>query len=291
MRLIVLGDLNLDVFARMGRSLKPGDETRSSVHVEPGGSAGTFARVAAAQGAEVLFFGAVGRDIAGDLLERSLLDAGVTPQLARSDRPTGTILALQQGEDRSMVCSRGANDGLTPEAVDPAAFEHATHLHISGYALLSELQRAAALHAIGLAKSRDLIVSVDPPPANLIRATGVDRFLDLLDGVDWLFPNLSEGEALSGLGEPDAIVDALAERFDAGALTLGSAGALGWRSKDRARVSPEPVRQGETTGAGDTFAGAFVVALHASGTIEQATQRACVAARDHVANLGDRTAP
>ena len=190
-----------------------------------------------------------------------------------------------------MVCSRGANDGLTPEALDPTAFEGATHLHISGYALLSESQRAAALFAINLARAHGLIVSVDPPPANLIRSAGVAQFIEWLGGVDWVFPNLSEGRVLSGLESPDAIVDALAERFAAGALTLGSDGALGWRGKERARVGLDPVRHGENTGAGDTFAGAFVVGLHITQQIADATQKACRAARSHVARLGDRTAP
>ena len=291
MRLIVLGDLNLDVFARVGGDLRPGDEARSRVHVEPGGSAGTFARVAAAQGADVHFLGAVGHDLAGDLLERSLIDAGVTAHLARSDRPTGTILALQQGEERSMVCSRGANDGLAPDAVDPAVFVQADHLHISGYAFLSKPQVAAAQRAIELAKEHGLTVSVDPPPANLIVSAGVDRFLRLLEPVDWLFPNLAEGRTLSDAETPEAIADALSERFVAGALTLGPDGALGWRGQDRARVAAEPVQYGENTGAGDTFAGAFVVALHATGEIGIATDRACHAARGHILRLGDRVRP
>ena len=291
MRLVVLGDLNLDVFARVGEDLRPGDEARSRVHVEPGGSAGTFARVAAAHGADVVFLGSVGRDLAGDLLERSLVDAGVTARLARSDRPTGTILALQQGEERSMICSRGANDGLTPDAINPAVFVQADHLHISGYALLSKSQLAATVRAIELAKAHALTVSVDPPPANLIATAGVDRFLRLLEPVDWLFPNLAEGRILSGAETPEAIVDALAARFEAGALTLGPDGALGWQGADRARTAAEPVPYGENTGAGDTFAGAFVVALHTTGEIGLATDRACVAARGHVLRLGDRVRP
>ncbi|MDD5264659.1 MAG: ribokinase, partial [Candidatus Bipolaricaulis sp.] len=59
-RVVVLGDLNLDVFVSEAPEPRPGAEVRGSVQVVAGGSAGTFARVAAGLGARVVFLGAVG---------------------------------------------------------------------------------------------------------------------------------------------------------------------------------------------------------------------------------------
>jgi len=147
-RILVLGDLNLDILADAAESARAGDEVRGVVRVEAGGSAGTFARVAASLGATVVFLGAVGQDIAGDLLERSLRDAGVEPRLRRVDMPSGAILAIRRGHERSMICSRGANDGLREEWIDRRWFDRADHLHLSGYAILADGQRAAARQAI-----------------------------------------------------------------------------------------------------------------------------------------------
>ena len=281
-RIIVLGDLNLDVTVRSPGDLPPGDEMRGLVRVEPGGSAGTFARTASAEGADVLFFGSVGQDLAGDLLERSLSDAGVTARLTRVSIPTGAIVALQQGEERSMICSRGANDGLSADSIDPEAFDGADHLHVSGYALLAEAQRCAAVRAIEFARERGLSISVDPPPANLIRTFGVSRFLDLLGSVTWLFPNLSEGRLLSDLEDPVAVVDHFAGRFSLGALTLGSDGAIAWHGELRHRYRPPKLEAAESTGAGDVYAATFTTAVHAGRSLDAANTHACSAARAHL---------
>jgi sugar/nucleoside kinase (ribokinase family) len=278
-RIVVLGDLNLDVHARGQSDIAPGEETRDLVRATPGGSAGTFARIAAAQGASVTFIGCVGTDFVGDLLVRSLEVAGVKSLIQRANGPSGVILALQQGSDRSMVCSRGANDGIRADRIDASAFDEADHLHVSGYAFLSSAQRPSVARGIGLAQRRKLSVSVDPPPANLIRGFGVNAFLDLLpDGV-WLFPNQTEGEVLTGASDPRAIVDRLAARHEVGALTLGAGGSLAWAGEDRHAQSVAPLKSVDTTGAGDAFAGAFVAAYLKTRDVAQASLTACGVAR------------
>jgi len=283
MKIVVLGDLNLDVLVRQPDSLRADDEARSPVVVTPGGSAGTFARIAATHGASVVFFGAVGTDPVGDLLERSLVDAGVEARLRRVEIPSGAVVALHRGDDRSMICARGANNGLAADGIDPAAFTSADHLHVSGYALLSDSQRAAARRAIELARCVGASISVDPPPSGLIDAFGLQRFLALLDPVDWIFPNLTEARLLSGAHDPAEIVPRLSDRFAAGALTMGRDGAIAWRgpARDQCRLD-DPV-DGDTTGAGDAFAAGFVTALLADGDLARANRAGCATAQAHLA--------
>jgi len=282
-RIVVLGDLNLDVYATDPGEAAPGDEVRAPVRAVPGGSAGTFARAAAEEGADVTFLGCVGRDLVGDLLVQSLEQHGVRAAVGRADLPSGTILALEQDGERTMVCSRGANDGLTESMVDVQALHDADHLHVSGYALLSSAQWTAARHAIGIARAEGATISVDPPPASLILNHGVGAFLERLSDVDWLFPNRSEGRALTGLDDEGAMVDALAERFAAGAVTLGAAGSVAWKGRDRSRLSPAAVISGNPTGAGDSYAAGFVVSLLEGASVEDANRRGCARAARHLA--------
>ncbi len=277
-RIVVVGDLNLDIHAQMPSDLTPGCEIREPVVIRAGGSAGTFARTAAALGADVVFIGAVGRDLVGDLLETSLVQAHVAPKLNRSSLASGAVLALQMDHERSMVCSRGANDGLTEEWVSQSLPRNAEHLHISGYAMLSTTQRCAALRALALAADHGMSQSLDPPPASLLRTFGVQRFLDLLPSNIWLFPNRSEGHLLSHTTEDRDALEALKERCPVGALTLGADGAWAWdKAGCHFQASPllPPV---DTTGAGDVYAATYVTRYLQRADVEQANRDACAAA-------------
>ncbi len=273
-RIVVLGDLNLDVLATLPESFSQQKEVRTPVQTVPGGSAGRFARIAARQGAEVTFIGCVGDDLAGELLIRSLQDENIRPHVKRVDSPTGTIVALEQGGQRTMLCSRGANDGIEASWVKQEWFCGAQHLHVSGYAFLSPSQREAAHRAIDIGRALEMTISVDPPPADLIRAFGVSTFLQELAPVDWLFPNLEEGRALSGEETPERIAAALAVHFSAGALTLGEQGSLAWRGAERDRCQVEGIECTSSTGAGDAFAAGFVVGLLEDAALHVANLKA-----------------
>ncbi len=277
-RIAVLGDLNLDIHARLPETLAPGDEARDAITVRPGGSAGTFARTAAQLGVSVTFIGAVGEDLVGDLLEKSLVQAGVTSCLQRTSLASGTVLAIQREDERSMVCARGANDGLTADWVSKTLPQESNHLHVSGYALLSDVQRRAALRAFEIAADLDMSISIDPPPASLIRAFGVDQFLSLLPNKLWLFPNLSEGQLLSGELDARKAVDVLSNRFPVGALTLGADGAIAWNGASRHVQESESLAPVDTTGAGDVYAATFVTQYLKSEDIGRANDGACKAA-------------
>lgn len=269
-RIVVLGDLNLDVLATLPESFFQASEVRTSIRTVPGGSAGRFARIAAREGAEVTFIGCVGDDLVGELLIRSLKDANVQSYVKRVDSPTGTIVALEQDGKRTMLCSRGANDGIDAAWLNEALFRGAQHLHLSGYAFLSPAQQEAAHRAIDIGRSLGVTISVDPPPANLIHNVGVDRFLDELAPVDWLFPNLEEGQTLSGEKTPQRIVAALASAFSAGALTLGKDGSLAWQGAKRDRCRVERIDCPSPIGAGDAFAAGFAVSLLEHATLHEA---------------------
>ncbi len=282
-RLLVLGDLNLDVHAEEPAPTACGQETRSIVRVAPGGSAGTFARVAASLGANVVFLGAVGSDAVGDLLERDLVAHGIRPQLRRVAEPSGAVLALYRGGDRSMICARGANEGLDEGAVDPILFAGLDHLHVSGYAFLSAIQARAARRAIALARDAGATTSVNAPPASLIEAFGADLFRRELREITLLLLNRDEGRLLTGCAEDTVIVGALAAAYPAGALTLGAEGALAWRGEERSSARPPARLDVDPTGAGDAYAAAFVVRLLEGDALDAANRAACAAAHAHLA--------
>lgn len=278
MRILVLGDLNLDLHVKLQAGLPLGGEIYAPIVIEPGGAAGTFARTAAACGASVTFIGAVGADPSGDLLERTMCDQGVRPRLRRVPTPTGAVLAIERDHERSMICSRGANEGVTAAWVEEAWSRHHDHLHVSGYALLSPAQREGAQRAFSLAQRDRLTVSLDPPPYTLIQGMGVDRFVAQIPEATWFFPNASEGELITGETDRNSVVDLLSSRFPVGAMTLGPDGALAWEGATRHTEIVEDVVRANPTGAGDVYAAAFVTARLQGVSLAECNRAACLAA-------------
>ncbi len=246
---------------------------RTSVESIPGGSAGNFARAAACEGANVIFIGCVGNDLVGELLVRSLIEQGIDVQVKHVELPTGTIVALQYGNKSTMLCSRGANDGLDPSWIRDDFFHRANHLHLSGYSFLSPAQLPAVEKAMRIAQEEGMSISLSPPPANLIDSFGVISFLEAIAKVNFIFPNLKEGRLLSGKATPEEVVTALAEKFTAGALTLEGEGSLAWRGDERDRCQIDSIKALDTTGAGDAFAAGFIVAYLKSRDLSAANRR------------------
>jgi len=269
-RILVLGDINLDVLARVPIDLPVDSELRTSVRVEPGGSAANFARAAASAGASVEFIGCVGDDIVGDILTEELNRSGVITHLQRFRARSGAIVSLTTDRGKTMLCSRGANDMIDPAFIDPGWFSAADHLHLSGYAFLSEVQRAAAKRAISNAQLHKMSISIDPPPENLIASFGVERFLDETSGATIVFPNLDEGKIMTGETSRERMVDSLSLMYPLGALTMGPEGAIAWDGDRRSTHGAERIDGVDPTGAGDAFAAAFVVSYLSFGDVERA---------------------
>ena len=280
--IIVLGDINLDVLANLPSLLPPDGEVRTDVRVEPGGSAASFARAAAGLGASVGFIGCVGDDIAGDILIKSLVHAGVIPHLQCGATASGTIVSLQSSNGKTMLCSRGANDMIDPSIIDEEWFNAVDHLHISGYAFLSEAQRAAAKRAIDIAQSHGMSISIDPPPANLISSFGIEQFLNAISAARIVLPNLEEGKLMTGEERPERIVDLLTTRFPIGALTMGRNGSMAWDRQKRSFHHTEEIDSVDPTGAGDSFAAGFIISYLEDGDIDQANRDGAAAAHKHL---------
>ncbi len=281
-RILVLGDINLDVLASVPALLPTDGEVRTKVLVEPGGSAANFARTAASLGATVEFIGCVGGDLVGDFLVESLNRSGVIPHVQRSKKQSGTIVSLNRDGGKTMLCSRGANDSMNPSFIDEKWFDGADHLHISGYAFLSEAQRAAARSVVAIAQSREMSISIDPPPANVISSYGVKPFVDEIGAVRIVVPNLEEGRIMTGKGDPQEIVDELAASFSIGALTIGRVGSIAWQGTKRSVQRAEMIDGVDPTGAGDAFAAGFIVSYLEDGDVDQANRDGVTAAHSQL---------
>ena len=264
--ILVVGEVLTDILAYVEDPIAVASDTRARIQMRPGGTGGNVAAWIAKVGGQVRLAGRIGDDASGRELERDLRERGVDLQLIRTPGvATGAVVALIDAEgERTMLPDAGANAHLAPEDLSDELLEEVRHLHLSGYVLLDERSRPAALAALEKARKNDLTTSIDPSSSALIESMGLDGFLSATAQVDFMLPAYDEGRVLSGKDEAPGIIDALTEVYPEVALTLNAEGAM-WGDKGTgARVSTpaEPLKGPlrDSVGAGDAFVAGWLVA-------------------------------
>lgn len=237
-----------------------------------GGDTSNAAIAAARSGARVGYVTAVGADPAGDsflaLWAAEGVDTGCVQR--RAEAATGLYLVTHDGDGHrfSFFRAGSAASRLTPADIPAAAISGARVLHLSGISqAISTSACDAGFHAIAVAREAGVAVSYDTnlrlalwPPA---RAAAVIHAA--MARADIAFPSLDDARLLTGLEAPDAIADFyLRLGCTIVALKLGADGALLATPQRRERLAAHRVASVDATGAGDTFAGAFL-ARHLAG--------------------------
>jgi ribokinase len=299
-RLVVLGDVMVDVVCRLDGPLAFGSDAPARIEFGYGGSAANVAAWAAAElppSAPPVLAGRIGADERGRAAEAELRAAGVDTRLAvDADRPTGACVVLVGPDgERSMVPDPGANDRLADRDLPDDMLVRGAHLHLTGYSLVRGGSRPAARSAIARARERGMSVSVDPSSAALLSP----GFLEELASVELVLPNIEEAAVLSGEVDAERAALTLAARVPEVVVTLGAGGAL-WTDGGgvcRAAAAKGPAHRSDeegagalldTTGAGDAFAAGFLVARLSGAGPEAALEAGCRLAAVAVRTPGAR---
>ena len=286
-RVVVLGDVMVDVVVRLSRPLARASDAPATIRFHGGGSAANTAAWLAAVGAGPALVGRVGRDERGRGAIEELRAGGVDARPAVDpELPTGTCLVLVGSDgERTMAPDPGANDALKEGDLEDELLQAADHLHVAGYALLRPGSRPAAKAAIRRALKSGISVSVDPSSSALLSPA----FLDWAAGAGLLLPNAPEAQALTGEGDPERAARKLAERFGEVVVTLGPDGALWTDGGDVVRAAAVPVEAVEdSTGAGDAFAAGLLSDRLAGAASADALAAGCELAARAVSTAGAR---
>jgi sugar/nucleoside kinase (ribokinase family) len=267
-RIVVVGDLVLDVVVAPARPLEAGTDVPGRVQFVQGGSAATTARWLGRLGARTTLVTAVGRDATGRALVDALRREGVTVRATRFTGARTARIAVLVGPDgeRSFVPDRGAADLLAPADLRPAWFAGVQALHLPVYSLLGSPLGDAGHRAIELARETGAAISVDLASIGPLMARGRRAARDLVAaaGPDILFATVAEMEAFLGGARVEGLLDfaaiAVVKRGPKGATVLARAGA----ERLRFEVATTPLTASDTTGAGDAFDAGFLVGWFAA---------------------------
>ena len=260
-KIVVLGSTNTDMVIR-GKSLPVPGETvcGGKFLMNPGGKganqAVAVARLSAKKGSCV-FLAKVGDDLFGRETAARLKKDGIVPRLVVDKKePSGTALILVDVKGQNVISvALGANGTFSPEDVAP--FKKDIE---SAAAIVMQLETPIKTVAWAAKVAHDVGVSVilNPAPAQKLPKS-------LYSLIDWITPNETEAEILTGVKVVDAAsaakATAVLKKRGVGHVVI-TMGAKGVYCGDCNKLYPcRKVKAVDCVAAGDTFNGAFAVAL------------------------------
>lgn len=288
--IVILGIFVADTSYRADRMPKMGETILGRTFaLGPGGKGSNQSVAAAMAGGKTHIITRLGRDDFAQIARSTWDKAGVTPEVtedAESYTGAAFIFLEHATGNNAIIVAPGAAARITPQDL-----EAKTELIRSASIFVTQLEQPipAARRGLEIARAAGVTTILNPAPASELDD-------DLLALCDYLTPNESEAETLTGLPvttlvEAERAADALLARgVGAVVITLGGNGAL---YRDRARSVHVPVISAgpvvETTGAGDAFNGGFAVALSEGRDVVEAVRFGCATAGISVTRPG--TAP
>lgn len=245
---------------------QPPDGTGRALYLEGfGGDTSNAAIAAARQGARVGYVSALGDDPAGRAFRALWTAEGVDHATVATDpaAPTGLYLVTHDADGHHFAFFRAgsAASRMSPATLPLAAIRAAKILHLSGISqAISASACDAGFAAIAAARAAGVRVAYD---TNLrLRLWPAARAAAVIHAAigqaDIALPSLEDATALTGLSDPDAVADFYLRLCPLVVLKCGARGVLVATPDRRARIAGHRVAAVDATGAGDTFAGAFL---------------------------------
>ena len=262
---VALGELLVD-FTQNGLS----GQGNLLFEANPGGAPANVLAMLRKLGKRCAFLGKVGKDSFGDMLERTVEEAGIDVRALKRDKEIPTTLAVVHtfpngDRDFSFYRKPGADIMLRPEELDEELLRETRIFHFGTLSLTDEPCKSATVRAYEIAREAGALISFDPnlrpplwPDEESARAAiewGLSR-CDILKIAD------NEIEFMTGETDFDKGAAILKARFPQIRLLNVTAGGDGSHSFYGGRhVFVPACKLGgviETTGAGDTFCGSVL---------------------------------
>jgi ribokinase len=267
-RVLVVGSSVVDLTFYTARIPSVGETLLGRFAQGLGGKGFNQAVGSALAGSPTSFISALGDDLFAAPFQRRLQELGVSHALEtlKGDSTGAAAISVDEAGRNSIIVALGANERLSPSflAANEKMFDEAAVLLLQFETSLEIVDTA-----LRLARKRNpnVITILNPAPA-LPKVSS-----EILSNVDFLTPNESELEAISGCKlsassfEAD-VARACAEVPVRGAVlaTLGEKGCFHFkRGGESAALPAYRVKAIDTAGAGDAFNGAFASGLLSFG--------------------------
>lgn len=276
-KICVVGSISTDFIISTKRRPEVGETIEGkSFTTQFGGKGSNQAVVCSRLGAETHMVGAVGDDEFGPKLLKNLKSQSVSIEgVKRVDLVnSGSAFITLADQDNSIVYIPGANNCLNPEDIETAE----KCMKGSNLVLVqNEVPLKTVEKLIDYCHKMNVPILLNPAPVRNLKEESIKK-------VAFITPNENEFEALFPNKEMEDVLSLYPNKL---LVTLGSNGV---KFHDGSKVvhvpSYNPKSVKDTTGAGDTFNGAFAVAYTSGLSITESIKFGCLAAAISIEEIG-----
>jgi sugar/nucleoside kinase (ribokinase family) len=258
--ILVLGDLNVDVMARLSSPIVVGEDCPSqSLSFHCGGVGVNVAFALAGVGTRVRLVGCTGNDWFGEYVLSQLAERGVDiSHVRKADGVMSGMMFIAVGPDgqRTIFGSRGANREV-PGNLE-SSLDGVTAVEIAGYAFLNPSTAHFAEDLLCQARDKKIWAALDIGSAPSQQVP--DALLRVVHRANTVFANAGEALRITGQTDTERAFTRLEENGCEVVLKLGRQGCQLRIEGRRTVVPPFCVQAVDTTGAGDAFTAAFMAA-------------------------------
>ncbi|AHM58370.1 sugar kinase [Flammeovirgaceae bacterium 311] len=281
--ILSLGSVNADFQVRIDQ--KPGETTTMLAHDFKrfsGGKAANVAFIARRLGVAAAVLGHVGNDDLHKQALGALEEMGIDLQYVKKVEGATTgfsMIVVPPDGKKNIILATNANDAW--EEGDQEQVNKAIKDAPKGSVLVVDYEVPAFIvdSAIKSAQASGIPVILDPSPTDRVNK-------DLFSSIDYIVPDASETESLTGIwpDSEESAGRAARKLLEAGVKTaivkLEDGGCVAANEHESFYIPPVKVEVIDTTGAGDAFAGALATAVLEKQSLREA---ACFAVAASVA--------
>ncbi len=257
----VVGSINMDLVATVERFPKPGETIiGKEFGTFPGGKGANQAVAAGRLYPSVAMVGKVGDDVFGEQQLKNLKQNGVDTRGVKAQTGISSgiaVIEVDKSGENDIIVVPGANHLVDREFIDS---QISWMLEFDVFLFQLEIPLDTAFYAIQKLKEHGKMVIFDPAPAGTLPEK-------MYSSIDYITPNETELQILTGTEVFDetqlnrAALKLLSQGVKTVILKIGKKGAYLIREDQSTYVPGFKVATVDTTAAGDTFNGAFAVAL------------------------------
>ncbi|ADU28583.1 ribokinase [Evansella cellulosilytica] len=268
----VIGSLNMDMVTTAKTMPREGETIHGeSFKMVPGGKGANQAIAAARLGGHVQFIGMVGDDPFGHHLIKVLKNEGIKRNEVKivPNTSTGVATILLSENNNRIIVTEGANGYVTKAYLEKLK----ERILESTIVLIQfEIPLEAIYYTLEICTQNNIQVVINPAPAKQLPTS-------MWKKATFITPNETELKELFTARAREHLGEKLI-------VTKGENGVVFKSHGEDIHIPSYPVEVVDTTGAGDTFNGAFVVALTEGKSIKDSVNFANAAAALSIKKFG-----